>query len=66
MRYLVALFFPWLSFFTMGQVFSGVLCLLLQLTLIGWIPATIWAFLAIGSYHADKRADRDVKAMAGK
>jgi len=50
MRYLVALFFPWISFFTMGKVGQGFLCLLLQCTLVGWLPATIWAFVTIGSY----------------
>ena len=64
MRYVIALFFPWISFFTMGKVGQGFLCLLLQLTIIGWIPATIWAFVAIGGYHADKRTDRIVGAIA--
>jgi uncharacterized membrane protein YqaE (UPF0057 family) len=66
MRYLVALFLPWLAFFTMGQVFSGIVCLLLQLSIVGWLPATIWAFMAISNHHADKRTDRVVKAMRSK
>ena len=49
MRYVIALLLPWLSFFTMGMPISGVVCLLLQLTLIGWLPATIWAFFAINN-----------------
>lgn len=64
MRYLIALFLPWLSFFSMGRVFSGIICLILQLTLIGWIPATIWAFMIISNYHADKRTDRIVRAVS--
>ena len=63
MRYLLALFFPWAVFFTMGKVGQGFLCLLLQITLIGWLPATIWAFVTVGSYNADKRTDRIVNAM---
>jgi TM2 domain-containing membrane protein YozV len=63
MRYLVALFFPWLTFFTMGKIGQGFLCLLLQLTFIGWLPATIWAMVCVGSYNADKRTDRIVNAM---
>jgi uncharacterized membrane protein YqaE (UPF0057 family) len=63
MRYLVALFFPWIAFFTMGKVWQGVLCLALQVTIIGWMPATIWAFISIGSYHAEKRTDRIVNAI---
>ena len=63
MRYLIALFFPWISFFTMGKVGQGFLCLLLQCTLVGWLPATIWAFVTIGSYNADKRTDRLERAI---
>ena len=58
MRYLVALFLPWLAFFTMGQVFSGILCLILQLTIIGWIPATIWAVYALGQFKTDKKIEQ--------
>ena len=64
MRYLLALFFPWAVFFTMGKVGQGFLCLLLQITLVGWLPATIWAFVSVGSYNADKRTDRIVSAMS--
>lgn len=64
MRYLIALFFPWITFFTMGKIGQGLLCLILQLTIIGWLPATIWAMVSVGSYNADKRTDRIVNAMS--
>lgn len=63
MRYVVALFFPWFVFFTMGKIFQGILCLILQLTLIGWLPAILWAFVTISGYHSDKRTDRIVNAL---
>jgi hypothetical protein len=47
----------------MGKVLQGILCLILQLTVIGWLPATIWAFFAISNYEADQRADRMIQAM---
>ncbi|KGE13555.1 YqaE/Pmp3 family membrane protein [Sphingobacterium deserti] len=40
---LIAILFPWLSFFLRGKIFIGFLCLILQITLIGWLPAAIWA-----------------------
>ncbi|MGJ1197250.1 YqaE/Pmp3 family membrane protein [Sphingobacterium spiritivorum] len=40
---LIAVLLPWLSFFLRGKIFSGILCLILQCTLIGWLPAAIWA-----------------------
>ena len=55
MRYLIALLLPWLAFFTMGKVFQGILCLILQLTLIGWLPAALWAVISVSNYHAEKR-----------
>ena len=63
MRYLLAILLPWLSFFTMGMVGSGVICLILQLTLIGWLPATIWAFFAINNYYAEQRNDQLIRAI---
>ena len=64
MRYLLALFFPFAVFFTMGKIGQGILCLILQITIIGWPLATIWAFISIGGYHADQRTDRIVNAMS--
>jgi hypothetical protein len=66
MRYLIALFFPWLTFFTMGKVFQGIICLILQCTLVGWLPATIWAFVSVSNHNADKRTDRILRAAAQK
>ena len=66
MRYFIALVFPWLTFFTMGKPLQGILCLLLQITLIGWIPATIWAFASTSSFNADKRVDKLVQAVKAR
>ncbi|HEY0200585.1 MAG TPA: YqaE/Pmp3 family membrane protein [Burkholderiaceae bacterium] len=55
MRLLIALFLPWLTFFTIGRPIAGVICLLLQITLIGWLPATIWAVYALSQYKTDKK-----------
>ncbi len=64
MRYLIALLFPWITFFTIGKIGQGFLCLILQLTIIGWLPATIWAMVSVSGYNADKRTDRIVNAMS--
>ncbi|SUC18421.1 phage membrane protein [Proteus mirabilis] len=45
MRLILALLLPWLQFFTIGRPFAGIFCLILQITLIGWIPAAIWVGL---------------------
>lgn len=63
MRYVIAFFFPWLSLFLQGKVLSGILCLILQLTLIGWIPAFIWAVASLNGMYADRRTRRIIRAM---
>lgn len=61
MRLILAFIFPWLQFFTIGRPFAGLFCLVLQITLIGWIPATIWSVYALSQYKTDKKIQ---KAMA--
>jgi len=58
MRLIIALFLPWLTFFTIGRPITGVICLLLQITLIGWIPATIWAVYALSQYKTDQKIEK--------
>ena len=55
MRLFIAIFLPWLAFFTIGRPFAGIICLLLQITLIGWIPAAIWAAYSVSQYHTDRK-----------
>jgi uncharacterized membrane protein YqaE (UPF0057 family) len=55
MRLLISLFLPWLTFFTIGRPFAGFFCLLLQMTILGWIPATIWAVYALSQYKTDQK-----------
>ncbi|BAP87268.1 twitching motility protein PilT [Burkholderiales bacterium GJ-E10] len=63
MRLIIALFIPWLTFFTIGRPIAGVSCLLLQLTLIGWLPATIWAVYALSQYKTDKKIKQAIEAV---
>lgn len=58
MRLLIAFLFPWLTFFLIGRPFTGLLCLLLQITILGWIPATIWAVYALSQYKTDRKIAR--------
>lgn len=43
---LIAILIPWLSFFLRGKILSGIMCLILQITIIGWLPAAIWAVMS--------------------
>lgn len=61
MRLIIALFLPWLTFFTIGRPIAGFICLILQITMIGWLPATIWAVYSLSQYKTDQKI---AKAMA--
>ncbi len=58
MRLILALLLPWLQFFTIGRPFAGIFCLILQITLIGWIPAAIWSVYALSQYNTDKKIEK--------
>ncbi|MCC9624387.1 YqaE/Pmp3 family membrane protein [Thalassospira sp. MA62] len=62
MRLLIAILLPWLLFFTIGRPIAGIICLILQILLIGWIPAAIWAVYALSQYNTDKKIS---SAMGG-
>jgi uncharacterized membrane protein YqaE (UPF0057 family) len=55
MRLLIAIFLPWLLFFTIGRPIAGIICLILQITLIGWIPAALWSVYALSQYTTDQK-----------
>jgi len=55
MRLLIALLLPFLAFFTIGRPLAGIVCLILQITLIGWVPAAIWAVYALSQYNTDQK-----------
>jgi len=55
MRLLISLVLPWLTFFTIGRPIAGIICIILQITLFGWLPATIWAVYSLSQYNTDKK-----------
>ena len=61
MRLFIAIFLPWLTFFLIGRPIAGLICLILQITLIGWLPATIWAVHALGQYKTDRKIERALR-----
>jgi TM2 domain-containing membrane protein YozV len=57
MRLIIALLLPWLLFFTIGRPIAGIICLILQITVVGWIPAAIWSVYSLSQYNTDKKID---------
>jgi uncharacterized membrane protein YqaE (UPF0057 family) len=60
---LIAILLPWLSFFLRGKILTGIVCLILQITLIGWLPAAIWAALSLNDARENRRNRRLIKAI---
>ena len=55
----IAVLLPWLALLINGHVFQAAFCLGLQLTVLGWIPAAIWAVLVVN----DDRRQRQYREM---
>lgn len=63
---LIAILLPWLSFLLRGKLLSGILCLILQLTLIGWLPAAAWAVVSLQNTRANRRNRKLIRAMKAR
>ena len=63
---LIAIFLPFLSFMLRGRILTGIICLILQITLIGWIPAAVWAVISLQNSRADKRNAKLVRAIKAR
>ena len=61
MMYLIGIVLPPLAMLLVGRPMEAVICLILQVTVFGWIPAAIWACLVVNSHQADKRLERLIK-----
>ncbi len=58
---LFAILLPGISMIFRGHFFKGLLCGMLHITLIGWIPAAIWA---VASYNEDQAEKRHRETLA--
>jgi uncharacterized membrane protein YqaE (UPF0057 family) len=66
MMFAIAILLPWLALMLRGKIFQGILCLILQITLIGWIPAAIWAVIVVNNDNEDRRHQEMLAAIKGK
>jgi uncharacterized membrane protein YqaE (UPF0057 family) len=62
MRFIISLFMPWVVFFTIRRPVQGIFCFVLQLTIIGWLPAILWALFALGQFKADQKIAQAFRA----
>ena len=60
---LIAILVPWLSFFLRGKILTGIVCLILQVTIIGWIPAALWAAFSLSDSRENRRNRKLIRAI---
>lgn len=65
MSYILALFLPWLAVILKSRILTGVVLGILQLTLVGWIPASIVAMFVISSANNKKVLQEALKDAQG-
>lgn len=60
---LLAILVPFLSFIMRGKILAGIICLILQITLLGWLPAALWAVMSLQNERAERRNDKLIRAI---
>ena len=55
MKYLIAIILPPLGMLLVGRVGLALVCLILQITILGWPLAAIWAVLVVNNAENAKR-----------
>lgn len=63
MKILIAVLLPPLAVLLCGRVVLAIVLLVLQITMIGWIPAAIVAAYVVSQNDAEKRVERLAAAM---
>ena len=63
MRLLLAIFLPFVVFFTIGRPIAGFFCLILQMTILGWLPAAIWAVYSLSQYKTHLQIEKAVRGL---
>ncbi|WP_374443283.1 YqaE/Pmp3 family membrane protein [Epilithonimonas sp.] len=60
---LLAILLPFVSFFVRGKIITSIICFILQITILGWLPAAIWAALSLNNARAEKRNKELIRAI---
>ncbi|MDB5397998.1 MAG: hypothetical protein QOF70_728 [Acetobacteraceae bacterium] len=62
----VAVLLPWLALLLRGRTLQATFCLGLQLTLVGWIPAAIWAVRVVNNDRRDRQYREMLRLLRGR
>jgi len=59
---LIAILFPWLILLLEDNPGGALVALIMQASIIGWLPATFWALRTLGESHNAKKARKKKKS----
>lgn len=62
----VAILLPWLALLIGGRIVQGLLCLMLQITVLGWIPAALWAVLVVNDDRRERQYQEMLRILRGR
>jgi uncharacterized membrane protein YqaE (UPF0057 family) len=62
----VAVLLPWLALMLEGHLLQAAFCLGLQLTVVGWIPAAIWAVILVNQGRREREYRRMLQLLRGR
>lgn len=65
MMIVIAILLPWLALLLQGRILQALLCIVLQLTILGWVPAAIWAVVVVNN-DAQERRHRELMQAMGR
>lgn len=54
----LAVFFPWIVLLINDNPGGALVALIMQTTLFGWIPASLWALRVVRENYKEKKADK--------
>jgi uncharacterized membrane protein YqaE (UPF0057 family) len=58
---LLAIFIPGICFLLQHHYRAAIICLVLQLSLIGWVPASVWALMSTKDDTTQKKVEKYLK-----
>lgn len=64
MKYVIAIVLPPLGMLLVGRIGLAIACLILQVTILGWPLAAIWAVLVVNNAEHDKRLRKALEQQA--
>lgn len=62
----VAILLPWLALLLSGRFIQGFLCLILQITVLGWVPAALWAVLVVNEDRRQRQYQEMLRILHGR